>query len=172
MAKEPVTKIIKDDEGTDHVYIFTPVGSSKGVKMMRTLMHIAGGSIGQLIDSIKSAVQGDEAALDADLDGQLIGSALRELAKSIFEHGDEKLFRDLLVFVTRDDGRVEVQATFDHVYQANYGELGVAIFSVLEVNYGPLLRRLFGGEVDLSGLKDKLTTKASSLFSSRPTSIG
>lgn len=140
MRETSTNKVIADDYGGDHTYECTQHGADEGFKLLTTVIGILGEAAGQ-------GLRGEEGDLDQELTGAMIGTAVKVLCDRL----DLALIKRLLAFTTRmnDDGaREKVGEQFNKIYQGNYGELGRALWFVLEHNYGPTWRaRLDGGDM-------------------------
>ena len=94
-------------------------------------------------------LSGADGLMDAQVDGDSLGQALRELAMGLMAKGGEQFIRRLLVGVIRD-GLVyqttpgpqrQGQWSFDQAFRANYGEMIQLVMKVADINWRPL----FGG---------------------------
>jgi len=131
------TLTIEDDFGTEHSYHISALSARDGAKMWRALLQ-SGASLGALFK--QSTGSKEEAA----------GIAMQAIATAALDFLDEATLNSLMALVTRDGKSLAKGAMIDLAYGANYGEWGVAIFHVLELNFGPAVRRLLG-KLDMEG---------------------
>jgi hypothetical protein len=139
--REPISKAITDDYGTDHSYQTYPLNVSAGLEIMTIAMDVGAGNAARIFGAIgKSATGGG--ILDRELNGEELQAGIQGFARGLLAAGGVDLIKQILSTTIRDNQRV--QDVFDQAYQANYGELIAAVAFVLGANYGPLLRSRLG----------------------------
>ena len=146
----PIT-IIADD-GIGHEYVIIPFGAGEGWPLGMRIAELISPPLGVVIDGlvgglddVPDAINKLQAGVTQVADGGIgaMGSSIGSLAGVLA--GDMALVRQLVKHVTRDGQKLSNPAVFDMAYQANYGELLMALYHVLRVNWGPLFARRFGG---------------------------
>jgi hypothetical protein len=145
---------IKGDDGEDHSYVVIPHGAADGWPLGLKLLNLIAPVVGTALDSVTLGLEEVPKAL-----GQ-VTEDLAKMAKSGFSVGgigvavgalaghimdDKKVLNELLAYTTRDGQQLTNIAAFTSAYQANYGELAMAIYEVAKANYGPFFARMLGG---------------------------
>lgn len=112
MPRVPQTKTIIDADGAAHSYEVTPHGGRDGLDLLAKIIGRFTGSPGEGgVKGVASSLAGSSGAWD--------------------------LAMDVLRFTKRDGFGAAAKA--DEAYQANYGELALALEFALAVNFGGLL---------------------------------
>lgn len=144
------TKKIEDDYGQPHEYECTQHGAEQGFELMRQVLRIVGEAVAE---GFETKPQPGVEVMEQQVTGAMLGGAVAVLMREI----DLTLIKRLLLHTTRtnDDGmREKVAQNFDRIYQGNYGELGLALWFVLEHNFGPTLR----GRLEKEGITARLAS--------------
>jgi hypothetical protein len=162
MSRDLIKYNTKSDHGESVSYTITPVGASKGARMIPRLMPVATPLLRIFSGIDASGVLGtlSKGGLDTGLEDLLVGvtgdlasvaaDAVLEFSQALINAGDDRLLKDILEGITRTSNgkvlRVDDDHSFDVAYMANYGELIVILTQVIKANYWQSLKRLFAGK--------------------------
>jgi len=145
---------VADDSGHEHAYTHTLHGARDGFRLLLRLSKVLGPSLGELI----AAGGGMEGEVGYDR----VGAAVQAAAAALLS--DQEMVEQLLRHTFRDGERLDGHR-FDLAYQANYGELLVAMRRVIADNFGDALKRLgvpFDAAVPAAGVgSDRKSAKPS-----------
>lgn len=145
------TKKIKPDYGEAEVtYECIQHGAEEGFELLRKVIQIVGSSVG---DSFRSSTQTDTDDMEKEITGAMLGSAVAKLMEQL----DLALIKRIMKHTVRTspEGTLQkVPAEFNKIYQGNYGELALALWFVLEHNFGPMWR----GRLESDGIKERLAS--------------
>lgn len=158
---------VENVEGKSIQYRSTQFGASEGLKVLKTLMRIAGKSAGSIVDafdlstgdnvSVKDVSQGFKQAIDArdmNFSGAKVGEAIVAFCDDYDAAGGVDFIIDLLKHTqVRLDGTegggsgaptwAHVKDCFDLKYQGNYMELFMVVWEVIKLNFMEALKRPF-----------------------------
>lgn len=148
MARNPIQKNLSDDFGNEYTYTFFPLPAGKGVKILRRLMKHLPQALSQALKGLEGA-DGDTTLSELEgADFDVLGAAVGHIAELIGESGDDAFFKDLFFETVRQDPETgkgaKVAQAFDEIYACNYGELIMASYEALVINFGPALKALMG----------------------------
>lgn len=132
-------------------YTFTQFGATKSMKVLTRLSKIVGEPIGKVAGGIEPG----KSMLDQDLDGQLIGAAIKALTDNLDEDVVVNTVKELCSCVLYKGGTLD--KTFDIHFQGRLGHLFKVVGAVLEVQYGDFL----GALGDIAALTQAGTRQAS-----------
>ena len=158
--REPITKKLSSDWGESVTYVITPWTTSHGIGLMCVLMPVMVNSFkvfkGESFKKLQAGgIDTDLSELFSGVTGDMavqMASVVSDIARAITSKGDAEFIRDMLVGSRRTCENAKqilkpsLKADFDQIYQANYGELVIAIIHVLTANFGPIFSRLEGVE--------------------------
>lgn len=98
------------------------------------------------------------AMLDGSVDTAKLGAALAVLAVRLEDEGGPEFVRQILALTERADASgtngflLGDEAAFDAAFSGNYGELGLALFHTIKLNWGAVFSRIPFGQS--SGAKE------------------
>jgi hypothetical protein len=121
---------LTDQKGAAHQYLVLPHGAMSGFPLGAELLDLLGETL--------RFERG-------------VGACIEGLAKGVLKRGDVKLILRLVEHVSRDGERLNDEAVFNRVFQANYGELLRLLVWVIEVNFAgfsPAAVELIGGRIE------------------------
>jgi hypothetical protein len=136
-------------------YLIIPWGAARGFQFLRELAPLIKEALQAAAALAPKAIGEDgKAKSEEDMDilelatasADAIGPIFARLASLLAAKSDAAYLREILDGVVRKEagGKGEQpsnEQVFDSVYQANYGELLLAIVEVLKVNYGRAMSR-------------------------------
>jgi hypothetical protein len=167
MSKETTQTIkITDDYGNSHTYVYQMMPTGKGFRTLIKIIRMAGGAVGRSFGAFSASMIGEKvqeiaSVLDSGMDGEAIASAVENLTTQILDEGGEDFIKELLDEVARDGEWVK--DVFDHAYMGNFGELFIAVYNVMKVNYGPFFKQRLGALTNGSRVMDRVMAKVSTL---------
>ena len=128
-------------------YSVTPMAPMMATKTLTKLVKIAGEPLGKLIDAKPEG----KSVLDQNIDGALIGQAIKALTDNMDEGQVEKIITTLLnpnlitYCAELDEKFLKLESIDSHFSQhGNLGTMFKLLKFVLEVNYSDFLKDLVG----------------------------
>lgn len=133
------TFTLTDADGNVHEYSTMRHGASQGLKVVLWLTSLSGETMGRVAQSFLNGQQGslaelidtDMAKLAAMFDWAAIG---KDVATAAGNATSPALIHELLRHTSRGQKQLANPLHFDQAYQANYVEMGRAVWEVLRVN--------------------------------------
>lgn len=155
MSRQTQSRQIADDYGNNHTYEVTQHPGSASVDLFAEVCEMLSEGLGELFNvggKVHTIVQGAQAGrvdMDEEVDVSSVGDALHSLALQFIKKGGSQWLKQKIFAHTKraeagTDAFLPVSTQFDRVYQGNIGELGLAIWFVLDANYGPFFRSRLG----------------------------
>lgn len=132
-VKAPIEFTLNDADGNPHQYMVVQHPADTGQDLMWALVSFAGEPLGAVAKKLVTA--GAAGGLDASVISEIDWGQLgKDIASSVDRTDMARLTTLLVANTTRDNQWLKDQAVFKGAFQANYSELMMLLWKVIEVN--------------------------------------